>query len=70
MRLEMGGIDHQRIGRAALIGQLKQHPCEDTLLAPALPTAVKGSLIAALSSVGRCCPSRVMVLSEVALSAS
>ena len=42
MRLQMGRVDHQRIGAAALIGQFEKHPGKDTLLAPALPPAIKG----------------------------
>lgn len=41
MRLQMGRVDHQRIGASALIGQFKKHPGEDTLLTPALPPAVE-----------------------------
>ena len=42
MRLQMGRVDHQRVGTAALIGQFEKHPAKDTLLAPALPSAIKG----------------------------
>lgn len=62
MRLEMGGIDHQRIGRPALIGKFEQHPGEDTLLAPALPTAVKGLVGAVFSR--RVSPPQAIAIDE------
>jgi len=42
VRLEMGRVDHYRVSSTALIGQFKQHPGEDALLAPTLPPAVEG----------------------------
>ena len=41
MRLELGGVDHQRIGLATLIRQFQQHPGKDALLAPSFPAAVQ-----------------------------
>ena len=41
MRLEVGCVNHQRVGAAALIGQFEKHSGEDTLVAPAFPTAVE-----------------------------
>jgi hypothetical protein len=49
MRLEMGGINHQRISRPALIGKFEKYPDENTLLAPALPTAAYGLVQAVFS---------------------
>ena len=69
MGLEICRVDHHGLLFAVLSGQTCHHPGEDAFLAPPLPPAVERSLIAASSSVGLC-PSGVMVLSEVALSAS
>lgn len=41
MCLQMGRIDHQCVGAATLIRQSEEHFCEDALLAPPLPAAVK-----------------------------
>ena len=42
MCFQMGRIDHQRVRAATLIRQSEEHFCEDALLAPPFPTAVKG----------------------------
>ena len=41
MGLQMGRIDHQRVRASTLIRQSEEHFCEDALLAPPFPTAVK-----------------------------
>ena len=41
MRLQMGRVDHESVGCAALIGEFQEHPGEDALFAPTLPAAIK-----------------------------
>ena len=41
MRLQVGGVDHQRVGSWPLLRQFKQHPREDALVTPALPPIVE-----------------------------
>ena len=42
MRLEMGRVDHERVGFAPQISQFQEHPREDAFLTPPLPAAVEG----------------------------
>ena len=58
----MGRVDHQRIGAAALIGQFEKHPGEDTLLAPALPPAIKGLVRSVLRR--RIAPAQAVAIDE------
>lgn len=62
MRLQMGRVDHQRIGAAALIGQFEKHPGKDTLLAPALPPAIKGLVRSVLRR--RIAPAQAVAIDE------
>ena len=62
MRLEVSGVDHERVGLVALTGQFQQHLGKDTFLAPPLPAAVQ-SLVRTIGS-GRVPPAQAIAIDE------
>lgn len=62
MPLQIGRVDHKRIGASALVGQFKNHLGEDTLLASARPPAVE-RLVSALIR-RRIAPAQAVAIDE------
>ena len=62
MGLQMGRVDHQRVGATTLIRHSDEHFCEDARLAPPLPAAVKRLVQPIL--LRRIAPSQAVAIDE------